>query len=78
MAEAYLFSNGNAMYFNDVGEQLSELQGQGFFSLKAFVERYPAGRVFFSVYNESRLAVPESHIPHLAEALTVAHWGSCK
>jgi len=49
-AAAYLFGNGNAMYFDDAGEQIIELQQLGLCGLHGFVERYPDAPVYWSIW----------------------------
>jgi hypothetical protein len=43
--KALLFLNGNAAYFDETGEQITELQRLGWSGLHGYLERYPDGIV---------------------------------
>jgi len=40
-AEAFLFANGNAAYFNEDEEKMPELQQHGWKGIHKFLELYP-------------------------------------
>jgi len=44
-AEAFLFANGNAVYFHEDEEQMPELQKHGWKGIHKFLELYPNARV---------------------------------
>lgn len=54
-AAAYLFGNGNAMFFDETGEQIIELQRLGLCGLHGFVERYPNAPVYWCIWGHGRL-----------------------
>lgn len=54
---AYLFSNGNAVYFDDEGKQIPELQLHNWKGLHEFVKRYPTASVHIQY---STLDTPEA------------------
>lgn len=44
-ASAFLFCNGNAVYLDEHGEQLVDMQKHGWSGLHLFDEMYPSGTV---------------------------------
>ena len=47
---AYLFTNGNAIYFDDEGEQLPEFQKRKWLGLSDYLGTYPSASVYVSDY----------------------------
>ena len=72
MASADLFHNGNALFFDDAGEQILEFQKRGLCGLHGFVERYPAAPVYWSFWRESRHLIQPELIPWLLRHLRKA------
>lgn len=50
-AEAYLFTNGNAAFFDGDGEQIPDLQKHGWRGLHGFHEQYPESSVYFAEFD---------------------------
>lgn len=44
-SKAYLFSNGNAAFFDKNGKQMGLLQADGWKGLHAFIDQYPHSRI---------------------------------
>lgn len=51
-AEAHLFANGNAMFFDENGKQIGHLQGLGIGGVHEFTRAYPAADVFWSIWRD--------------------------
>jgi len=49
-AAAYLFGNGNAIFFDKAGKQIVDLQRLGLCGLHKFVERYPDAPIYWSIW----------------------------
>lgn len=69
---AYLFGNGNAIFFDELGEQLVEYQQDGLSGVHAFREEYPDAPVYWAIWGHgprSRMAgeVHENVFEHIAE-----------
>lgn len=62
---AHLFGNGNAIYFDENGEQIVQLQRLGLSGIHHFVERYPEGEVFWSIWNFGEGKLDREAIPWL-------------
>jgi len=50
---AYLFGNGNALFFDTRGEQFQELQSLGISGVHEYVERFPSATVYWATWGES-------------------------
>ena len=70
---AWLFPNGNAMFFDEEGKQIVSLQKKRLCGLHEFVERYPDAPVYWAVwaYGELRWAheIPKDSIPWLLQCV---------
>jgi hypothetical protein len=65
MASAFLYSNGNALFFDEEDEQIAKLQKQGLCGLHSFVKLYPNAPVYWSVWRESNWEIPKTSVPWL-------------
>lgn len=70
MPEAYLFANGNALYFDEDGEQITELQTDGWGAVQRFKERYPEASVHFAVWRDSAYELSDRAIGYIANETT--------
>jgi hypothetical protein len=68
-SSAYLYSNGNAVYFGPDGEQLGELQRLGLCGLHEFVRRYPEAPVHWGIWNGQHQEVTREVLPWLLRCL---------
>lgn len=66
---AYLFANGNAIFFDHAGEQDTDLQALGLCGLHGFVQRYPEATVHWAVWNKHAEPVPADALPWLLRHL---------
>lgn len=64
-AAAYLFRNGNAVYFDEDGNQMVTYQKLGLCGLHAFHAKYPEAPVYWSVWREHNTPIPRDIIPWL-------------
>ena len=64
-ASAYLFPNGNAMFFDNLGQQIHKFQKFGLSGLHDFIEFYPDAPVYWSVYRKSNAEIPKELLPWL-------------
>lgn len=46
----YLFGNGNAMFFDETGQQMNELQKHGLSGVHLFREKFPDAPVFWASF----------------------------
>ncbi len=51
---AYLFGNGNAMYFDESGSQISNLQGHGLSGVHEFIRQHPDAPIYWSIWGEAK------------------------
>ena len=49
---AYLFGNGNAMFFDELGEQIVEYQKDGLAGIHAFNESFPEAPIFWAIWGD--------------------------
>ncbi|NQT91465.1 MAG: hypothetical protein HQ559_01795 [Lentisphaerae bacterium] len=72
-AGALLFTNGNAMYFDNDGQQIPELQADQWRGLPEFMERFPGASVAITRYDAmERVFVPGNHMELLMNGI----WGT--
>jgi len=45
---AYIFGNGNVMYFDEDGQQVNEYQQEGMTAIHEFLEEYPDADAWFA------------------------------
>jgi len=62
---AYLFFNGNAMFFNENGEQIPKFQKHGLCGLHDFVEFYPDAPIYWVAYEWGKEEIPKKSVPWL-------------
>jgi hypothetical protein len=68
-ASAYLWTNGNACFFDDAGEQISEMQRHGWAGLHQFVARYPDAPVSLARWHDT--ALPVTSVENVLKSLRV-------
>lgn len=51
---AYLFGNGNAMYFDEQGEQIPEMQRHGLSGVHLFREQFSDAPVYWAMWGEQQ------------------------
>ena len=68
-ASAYLFANGNAIYFDHVGEPDTELQALGLCGLHGFALRYPEATVYWATWGKYAEVIPRDLLPWLLRHL---------
>ena len=66
---AYLFCNSAAMYFDEAGNQISDLQCFGISALKRFVERYPEAQVHWAIWRKGSQIMDKQSIQDLIRVL---------
>lgn len=49
---AYLFGNGNALFFDEVGEQITAFQTYGLSGVHLFRDRFPEAPVFWAIWGQ--------------------------
>jgi hypothetical protein len=52
MPEAHLYPNGNAIFYDPHGAQLTDMQECGLLGLIPFMERYPDATVYWAVWKK--------------------------
>lgn len=62
---AYLFSNGNAIYVDEDGEQLTAHQRDGLAGLHAYREDYPDATIHWAVWPEHAFEIPDESVDNL-------------
>ena len=67
---AHLFPNGNGIFFDEAGEQITELQIHGLSGVHGFVERYPDAPVYWSIWGVAEQEVFKEMLPGLLEHIT--------
>ena len=68
-ASAYLFSNGNAMFFDERGEQIPKMQKFGLCGLHDFVVFYPDAPIYWAVWRQGNYPIHPDSIPWLLRCL---------
>jgi hypothetical protein len=68
-ASAYLFSNGNSLFFDNSGKQIPDLQKLGLCGLHQFIMRYPESPVFWAQWREAAYPIPSDSVPWLLRHL---------
>ena len=68
-ASAFLYSNGNALFFNSDGEQNAEMQMLGLCGLHQFVKEFPDAKVYWSIWRERTEEIPKKVLPYLLRCL---------
>lgn len=63
--KAFLFSCGTALYFDDSGKQMPELQELGISGLHEFLKRYKNGKVFWAVWEVGAWQIPKNGVENL-------------
>lgn len=64
----YLFGNGNAMFFNETGEQIVQFQQHGIRGVHLFVDEYPDAPVFWALWDmETASEIHENVLEHIKE-----------
>lgn len=71
--DALLFPNGNAMFFDEEGEQIPELQKMGWPGVHIYLERYPDAKVAFGLWDKGIFReMDEKAIDSVAEPEEIA------
>lgn len=68
-AAAYLYPNGNALFFDEYGEQIPEFQEEGLCGLHGFVKRCPHAPVYWAMWRAWTYPIPPSSLPYLLACL---------
>jgi hypothetical protein len=69
MQSAYIFCNGNAIFFDEKGEQIIAFQKYGVCGLHQFVKKYPDAPVYWAVWKESAHQIDKDVVPWLLRHL---------
>lgn len=73
---AFLFGNGNAMYFDQSGEQIVEFQEYGLSGVHLFTDEYPEAPVYWSIWEEAASEVHENVFDYIRDPWEVRDVGS--
>jgi len=72
-ASAWLFSNGAALFFDEEGQQIVDLQKKRLCGLHEFVKRYPDAPAYWAVWKGGDVGwawtLPPSSIPWLLQCI---------
>ena len=68
-AGAYLYANGNALYFDEQGQQIADLQTLGLCGLREYVRRYPLAICYWDDWRAGAHEICPSSIPWLLRHL---------
>ncbi len=63
--KAFIFSNGNVIYFDEKGDQIPYLNKLGLSGLKTFVEKYPNSSVYWCVWSRLTEKIPIEDLKQL-------------
>lgn len=66
---AFLFCNGNAVYFDEKGHQISELQLLGIKALSEYRKQFPTAPIMWAVWRKWAHEMSEECIKSLIEQL---------
>lgn len=65
----FLYCSGSAIYFDEEGNQITELQMIGLRALKEFVRRFPNGKVYWGIWRGTNQEMNQECILGLLEHL---------